>query len=242
MSQSWNIRSRAAFELVVGYALILCVIWTPNPSQRILFWLSFVFIISTTLASRRNYDDELGFGFQRIRGGLWIIAATVAGCLVALGIAEATHLLHPLFGPKPLPLHVWGYLVWALLQQFILQDFFLLRLLRITHNPASAVLAAGLLFGAAHIPNPVLTVATLLWGTAACFIFLRYRSLYVLAIAHWMLGLCIAVTVPNALNHHMRVGLGYIRYHAQPEALNPHARLSLTDKSGSKGRELQAAR
>jgi hypothetical protein len=33
---------------------------------------------------------------------------------------------------------------------------------------------------------------------------------------HALLGLTIALTAPDSINHHMRVGLGYLRYHAAP--------------------------
>ncbi len=212
MIRSWDLQSRPAFELIIGYVLILFVIWTPNPVQRVFFWTAFAWVIGTTLLSHPR-EEEMGFGLRRIRHSLWIVGTVFMACVLAIQVAENLKFLHPLFGPKPFQIHVWGYLVWALLQQFILQDFFLLRLLRVTRSPLTSVLIAGFLFAAAHLPNPVLTVATLLWGVAACFIFLRYRSLYVLAVAHWMLGLCIAITVPNDINRHMRVGLGYIRYH-----------------------------
>ncbi len=214
VSRPWNLRSRPAFELATGYALILLVIWTPQPFQRGFFWLAFAWIVGATIVSRRR-DDELGFDLRRVRSSLWIVAAVFVVCLVAVGTAEALHLLHPLFGPKPLGMHVWGYLVWALLQQFILQDYFLVRLLHITGSGTQSVVLAGVLFAIAHLPNPVLTVATLVWGVVACYIFLRYRSLYALALAHWMLGLCVAVITPNDVNRHMRVGLGYIRYKAE---------------------------
>jgi hypothetical protein len=42
--------------------------------------------------------------------------------------------------------------------------------------------------------------------------FRRYRSIYSLAIVHAMLGVTIALTVPDSLLHHMRVGIGYLRY------------------------------
>jgi membrane protease YdiL (CAAX protease family) len=213
VTRTWDLRSRPAFELLVGYVLILLVFWTPNPVQRVFFWTAFAWIIVATLLSR-HADQELGFGVRRVRHSLWILGAVFMACVLAVQLAENLHLLHPLFGPKPLQVHVWGYLVWALLQQFILQDYFLLRLLRITESSAASVLIAAFLFAAAHLPNPVLTVATLFWGTAACFIFLRYRSLYVLAVAHWMFGLCLAITVPNDMSRHMRVGLGYIQYRA----------------------------
>ena len=56
---------------------------------------------------------------------------------------------------------------------------------------------------------------------------MHYRSLYSLGTVHAVLGMCIAFTVPNAVHHHMRVGLGYIRYHrdypVRPPAVPAHA-------------------
>jgi membrane protease YdiL (CAAX protease family) len=100
------------------------------------------------------------------------------------------------------------------MQQFILQIYVLLRLLRLGMNRTPAVVLAAILFAAAHIPNPILIALTLIWGAISCLLFLRYRNLYTLALAHGILGMCLAVTVPNHINHHMRVGLGYLEYHA----------------------------
>ena len=74
-------------------------------------------------------------------------------------------------------------------------------------------MAAAGLFSLAHLPNPVLTPVTLVWGIAACVLFLRYRNIYTLGLAHGILGLCVAVIVPDSIQHHMRVGIGYYRYH-----------------------------
>jgi membrane protease YdiL (CAAX protease family) len=104
-----------------------------------------------------------------------------------------------------------GYLLWAFEQQFILQDYFLLRLQRILPKQ-SAVVAAAVLFSTAHLPGLVLTMATLAWGNVSCTLFLRYRNLYALGFVHGILGLCLAISVPDAVTHHMMVGLGYLRY------------------------------
>ena len=88
------------------------------------------------------------------------------------------------------------------------------------HNPptpaseTASITMAALLFAAAHLPNLVLTAATLVWGAVSCLLFHRYRNLYVLGLAQGLLGLCFAVCVPDALHHHMRVGLGYLHYQA----------------------------
>jgi membrane protease YdiL (CAAX protease family) len=112
----------------------------------------------------------------------------------------------------------WAYTLWSAVQQFLLQCFFLSRLLRLIPKPKSAAAAAALLFALAHLPNPFLTPITLLWGFVACLIFLRYCNLYPLAIAHAIFGVTIALTVPGHLDHNMRVGLGYLTYHPSRDA------------------------
>jgi hypothetical protein len=130
------------------------------------------------------------------------------------------HTLHPVLHGRGAWLGFWAYLFWALVQQFILQDFFLLRLLRLMPTKPAAIATAALLFALVHIPNPLLIVLTLVWGAAASVIFLRYRNLYTLALAHGLLGISLAIAVPNAIHHQMRVGLSYLRWHSQPQPVH----------------------
>jgi membrane protease YdiL (CAAX protease family) len=206
--------NRDFFELSVGFGLIMVAVWSPLPVQRLLFWVTFSWILATTLLSRQD-RETLGLGVQGIRRSLWIVGIAVLLAATQIVIAMQFSALHPMYGPVPVGRHMWGYVIWAFLQQFILQDFFLLRLLRLMPSPKSAVIVAASLFAIVHLPNPLLTVATLVWGLVACTIFLRYRSLYSLGLIHGILGLCIAVSVPNAIHHHMRVGLGYLLYNAE---------------------------
>ena len=140
-----------------------------------------------------------------------MVALTLAAFAVLVARDLGTY--HPLYSPPPFLVHVSGYVIWAFLQQFILQAYVLLRLLRMKLPQRWAVVVAAVMFMCAHIPNPVLIPLTLAWGLISCVLFLRYRNLYTLGLAHGILGICIAVTVPNAIQHHMRVGLGYMHYH-----------------------------
>jgi membrane protease YdiL (CAAX protease family) len=88
------------------------------------------------------------------------------------------------------------------------------RLLRLLSNEHTAVTLAGVLFATAHMPNLPLAAATLVWGIVSCALFRRYHNLWMLGLAQGLLGLCFAVCVPDSLHHHLRVGLGYLRYHA----------------------------
>ena len=91
-------------------------------------------------------------------------------CGLAVYMADREHTLHRLHGPTPLLSHVWGYLIWAVTQQFLLQIYFLLRLQRMLPGSVAPVVAAAGLFALAHLPNPVLTPVTLVWGIAACLL------------------------------------------------------------------------
>jgi hypothetical protein len=122
------------------------------------------------------------------------------------------HTLHAPRGRLLLVQRFWNYALWSVLQQFMLQVLFLARLLRLLPDRRLAVLGAASLFAVAHLPNPMLTALTLVWGVLSCMIFLRYRNLYTVGIIHAVLGFCIAVTVPGAVQHDMRVGRGYLHY------------------------------
>lgn len=200
-------------ELLIGYGLILVVIWTPRHEQTALYWIALVWIVATAWL-RRHHTRPMGLGTHGLLRSLWMIPAAIVLFLVGIGIADRVHSLHQLYGPLPVLKHVAEYSLWALMQQFILQVYVLLRLLRLGLGRAPAIAVASLLFAAAHIPNPVLVPAALIWAVVCCWLYLRYRNLYPLAVAHALLGMCIAFCVPNSINHHMRVGEGYLLYPA----------------------------
>lgn len=203
-----RVSSRDLTELILPFLMILAVLWLPTREQAIFGPIALLIPLVLTLLDRPGLG-RLGLGWRGLMRSLWILPAS--GALMALGVfvsraAGTYHHLHqPEFG------HVGGYVVWTLYQQFLLQDYFMPRLGRVM-SANNAVIAAAVLFALAHLPNLVLTAATLLWGVASCLLFRRYRSLWVLGVAQGLLGLCFATCVPDALLHHMRVGLGYLRY------------------------------
>jgi hypothetical protein len=205
------VRRRALWELAVGYGLILAVVWTKGLLQIVLFWASMVWIMLTSGLSGVNWR-QMGLGLTGLRRSVWVPVAALALAAAAMAVAARLHTLHAPSGPSAFARRFWFYCISALMQQFLLQDFVLLRMLRIVTDYRKALAVSAVLFAAAHLPNPVLTPATLLWGAAACWLFLRYRNLYTLGVAHALLGICIAVAVPGAVSHNMRVGLGYVVY------------------------------
>ena len=208
-------KRRALIEIAVAYGLILLVVWTPRPAQRYLWWVAagaVVFITSISFDGVNTSLDTMGLRRRNFFRSLWIVAVALVLALAAVLIAYRLHTLRLLGGPLWLIENYWAYAIWAAAQQFLLQCFFLARLLRLISSPRLAAFAAAFIFACAHIPSPILAPITLVWGVAACLLFLRYRNLYPLAIAHAILGVTVAVTIPGTVDHNMRVGRGYLTY------------------------------
>jgi len=189
--------------------MIMLVLWVPEREQLVLGPIALLATLTLVLL-RRQSVDELGLGWRGLLPSLWILPAAAAWTAASVLAASAGGTLHALHNPDLG--HVGGYVIWTIYQQFLLQDYFMPRLTRALASEDAAVGLTAVLFAVAHLPNLWLAVATLVWGAVSCTLFRRYHSVYVLGLAQGILGLCFAVCIPDALHHHLRVGLGYSRY------------------------------
>ena len=204
-------KQRALLELALGYGLILLVIWTPHRWQRPLY-IAAVIVIAAILWIGFTSAQSMGLRTANFLRSLWIVAVALLISTASVALAIHFQTLHPVHGPVALFKRYWGYALWSFVQQLLLQDFFLRRILRLISSAGLAAVTTAAIFSIAHLPSPVLTLVTFIMGLAACLLFLRYRNLYPLAIAHAILGVTIAITLPNAVIRNMRVGLGYLTY------------------------------
>lgn len=198
-------------EIAVAYALIEIAIWTELPARVTWFWLAAAWIAFVSLA-HRPAGMKLGIGLRGLRNSLWVagLGAILAGIIMLVARAGGT--LHPLYGVRPTAEHALMYVIWAIAQQFILQSFFYARLEKLFGDAHLTVVLAAVLFATAHIPNPVLVPVTLAAGLVTCELFRRYRNIYALGIAHGLVGLALAISLPDSLLRHMRVGIGYLHF------------------------------
>jgi hypothetical protein len=213
MSRAEPSRTRDLLELIFGYGFIVFILWIPNFPQRVLSPVALIATLSVVLARRPSIDD-LGVGLRGLVPSLWILPAAIALAAISMFVAKHFGTLHPLY--KSDFKHITGYVTWTVYQQFLLNDYFMPRITRLVTGESTALAIVAALFSAAHLPNLWLALATLAWGWISCALFRRYRNLYAIGLAQGLLGLCFAVCVPEALNHHLRVGLGYVRYHDTP--------------------------
>ncbi len=201
--------TRDLAELILGFSSIMVVLWLPTREQLIVGPLALLMPLVLVLMQRPT-ANELGLGWRGFVASWWVLPAAIALTILSVFAARSAGTFHPLYNANLA--HVGGYVLWTIYQQFLPQDYFMPRLTRVLTSDA-AIAVAAVLFAAAHLPNLTLT-ATLLWGAVSCWLFRRYHNLYALGLAQGLLGLCFAVCVPDAMHHHLRVGLGYLHYQA----------------------------
>ena len=213
LSASADTRSWALWlQISLVYSLILMASWTPEgPWKSAWMVLAACAVASFALCSRYTVK-QMGLGLPAARGVFLIIGLGIALASTLPVVATWSGLRFPPVRVVPWRA-AWQYGIWALMQQFTLQSFFFLRMESLLGG-RRAVAAAALLFASVHLPSPILTIATLIGGFFFCEMFRRYRSILPLGVVHALLGLTIAASFSDHLLHHMRVGIGYLAFHA----------------------------
>jgi hypothetical protein len=209
-SDSW--RDMVAIALVLG--TIECALWTEGRLQARWSLIAFATLIVCVLW-RTPKIRALGVGLRGMAGASIAIPAAFLVSSALILIAWRTGTLKILYGDRPVSWHAIFYAIWALEQQFILNSFFYVRFEGLLGDKTRALFVTALLFSLVHIPNPVLMPATFIGGLFFVELFRRFRNIYPLAVAHAMLGLTLAITIPDDWLRHMRVGLGFFHFHPQ---------------------------
>jgi membrane protease YdiL (CAAX protease family) len=201
------IRWRAILEPLLVYALILAYIWKLRYVDSG-WWIPILLLVVLSHALHRESFGALGFGLRNLRECLHELAPSVA--FLVLAMVACAILLHTTrriaFDSAFLALA--AYLPWGLLQQYILNGYFLNRLDGPFSRRAAALTAAAL-FSGAHAPNPFLMAVTLIGGYGAARVYQRYRNLYFLGLAHAAAGFLLFLLVPDSISRHLRVGPGW---------------------------------
>ena len=175
-----------------------------------------IFIFALILLSHAIHHDTwrgLGLGRAELRdGSQWLLPLAVILYLPLLAIGFIFHRLAFLRPNWQSLLMLLGYGCWCAFQQYLTQSYFNNRLMLVIHNRHVRSAVIGIMFGATHIPNPILVIATFVAGFVFAEAFSQHRNIWPLAFAQAVGGLLLAAVVPDAAIHHMRVGPGYLFY------------------------------
>jgi hypothetical protein len=202
-------RRAAALEVVGVFAATQLYLWNLHRGYRY-GWLLILAFIIFSMVKRRETPERAGLSFRQGWGAVRWMAPGVLLPAFPLLLYGAHHGRIELLAPDWMALAQFaGYLMWCVLQQFALQSYMHNRLLDISSNPHFTSATIALIFGSLHLPNPVLTIATLCGGLVMGEIFARHRNIWVLAVGQALVSTVIFVSLPDAWHHRLRVGPGY---------------------------------
>lgn len=200
---------RKLLEPLLMFALIMAYIWKLRYTHPYV-WIVIPALMIVSHLRHHETARQLGFQFQGLPGLLKKIAPALI--LIAAALLSAGALFHTL-RPTSLRGVVFAlapYLPWGLVQQYILNGYFLNRFDSALSTRSSSLLAA-VLFCAAHAPNFFLMAVTLPLAGCAIMIYRRTHNLYLLGFGHAIIGFLLFMIVPDSISHHLRVGPGYFR-------------------------------
>jgi membrane protease YdiL (CAAX protease family) len=196
-------------EPLVMFGLIIAYIWKLRSIHPNL-WIVIPALMFVSHLVHHETPRALGFelhGLARRLKQLAPLLALIAAVLLSVG--ALLHTIRPI-GFRGALFALAPYLPWGLAQQYVLNGYFLNRL-DDTLSARDSGLLAALLFSAAHAPNPFLMAVTLPLGWCATVFYRRTHNLYLLGIAHAVIGLLLFLVVPDSISHHLRVGPSWFR-------------------------------
>jgi len=210
-----GLRQLAALEPAALFLFIMGYIWMWRRAHPYL-WIAILGCLLLSHMLHRENARELGFGRESLKECTHRFAPLLT--ILALAMFAGGLLLNT---TRRIPtdqafLALFAYLPWGVLQQYMLNGFFLRRFDRALPPRQSAWLTA-VLFGIVHTPNWFLMTVALVGGWFATKVYRRHRNLYFLGVAHATIGFLLYVTVPDSISHHLEVGPGMLRLHS------PHA-------------------
>lgn len=194
-------------EVAAVFAGIMLYIWWLQPRAKG-SWLALLVLAAASHAARGERPAALGFRARNFAACARVVAPAllaVAALLLAVGVAAGT--VRALPPPRAIGFVLY-YCTWGLVQQYALNGYFMNRIAAAAPEPDSPAvpLVAAALFSAAHAPNIFLMTVTLVAGYACARVYLAYRNLYVLGIAHGLVGSVLYYVTPLAISHRFYVG------------------------------------
>jgi hypothetical protein len=199
---TWH-RARYVAEAFTFALVSIAYIWV-----RPLWWswslLIPLALVVVSFIGHSESMESLGLSLRALAGAAsawrWWIASCAASLLALAWLETASIRV----------VYRWcGYACWCVLQQLLFQNMAYRRLRQGLGPSWTTSGIAGVLFAAAHIPNPILVPATFLWGTVSTRMFEARPSVPVLGVTQAILSAMLYVATPVALNGQFRVGPGY---------------------------------
>jgi hypothetical protein len=196
----------AGCEVFLVFSSIMVYIWWLRFWQPYSWIAIFAVVIASHVYHRETFA-KLGFrrpGARPTFVELSIPLGVLAFVLLALGIVLRS--IRQVTWQSAI-LSFALYCAWGLFQQYLLNGYFVNRFCDFLARRQHAVpVLAAVFFSLAHLPNWLLMLVTLAGGYVCARIYLKYRNLYFLGVAHGVVGFLIYLVIPDTISHHLYVG------------------------------------
>jgi hypothetical protein len=195
-------------EVIGLFAGIMLYIWCLRAYAPWLVLVLFAYVVVSHRV-RNESAPLLGLGLANLRQSarlltpyLLAIIATIFSVGMLLHSFRNITLRYGLF-------RLGLYLAWGLFQQYLLNGYFARRIeAALPHaHPVTIALVTSVIFTAVHLPNTVLMLVTFAAGFTSVLVFLRFRTIYFLGIAHGIIGFLMIYCLPYS----MRIGPALVR-------------------------------
>ncbi len=183
----------AILELGAIFVLWVTAIWSALLPGGF-YWqagsiVGMVFIVLFSLWARRPGWSHLGFRLDNFASSL--VGVGLVLLLLILILAAIVQWSGLSFQPLTQK-RIFNTLVRGVLQEAFFLGFLFNRWNDLLCNPRAAVLANAISFSFIHLPNPFFVFLTCAGGIFFGTLFLRFRNVWVLGLAHGVLGLFVA--------------------------------------------------
>jgi len=202
--QAPGVQWRAGAEAALVFSLILLYIWW----LRFRYPYSWILILGLVAASHVIRGETFGaLGFRRVSNGVASVAPAVGLIsVVLLAIGLVFHTIREVSWQLAVS-SIALYCFWGLFQQYVLNGYFVNRFAEfLPRRPQAVAALAGVCFSLAHAPNWFLMAIALPGGYLCARIYMKYRNLYLLGMAHGIIGFMIYLVAPDSISHHLYVG------------------------------------
>lgn len=156
---------------------------------------------------RRESLHDLGFRTDNFMAASRLLA--VATLVATVAVLIGAWLLSEPFVVRPPGVRHLMLPLWALFQQYALHGFINRRAQNLMGKGIASIILVAALFSLLHLPNPLLTVLTLIGGAFWAHIYQRQPNLWALALSHTIISFTLALTFPKGLIDSLRVGFKY---------------------------------
>ena len=203
--QATGVNWAAGIEPGIAFAMIVLYIWWLR-FRYPYAWIAILALIVASHVRKRESFRKLGFEWNMPRDStrLWMVLGLIAVVILAIGL-----MLHTIRQVtwQGACLSLLLYCIWGLVQQYILNGYFVNRFSDfLPHHTHAVPILAAICFSLVHLPNWFLMIVTLAGGYVCVRVYLHNRNLYFLGLAHGVIGFLIYLVVPDSVSHHLYVG------------------------------------